>query len=110
MEMDWLLPNSRKNEVWREGRKLLDRSLRPGATLLYRQMMQEITRGFLAQLRATPREFRSHIDLSAVVLLYIVPLLTATGVQPSGKTCHVSYLWIRPERGRQYHSSTSSGY
>ena len=69
MEMDWLLPNSRKNEVWREGRKLLDRSLRPGATISYRQMMQEITRGFLAQLRATPREFRSHISLSVVIRL-----------------------------------------
>jgi len=110
MEMDWLLPNSRKNEVWREGRKLLDRSLRPGATMLYRQTMQEITRGFLAQLRATPREFRNHINLSVVVLPCIVPPLTVTGMQPSGKTCHVSYVWIRLERGGRHDSSTSSGW
>jgi len=41
----------------------LDRSLRPGATALYRQLIQEKTRGFLAQLLATPKDFRDHIEL-----------------------------------------------
>ncbi|KAH9952749.1 cytochrome P450 [Russula dissimulans] len=62
-EMDWLLPNARKGDSWREGRKVLDRSLRPGATISYRQMMQENTYWFLAQLLATPKDFRDHIDL-----------------------------------------------
>jgi len=59
--MDWILPNARKGEVWREGRNLLNRSLRPGATISYRQMMLENTRGFLARLLATPEEFHGHI-------------------------------------------------
>ncbi|KAI9454936.1 cytochrome P450 [Russula earlei] len=64
----WLLPTSRKNETWREGRKLLDRSLRPGATISYRQMMQENTHRFLAQLLATPRDFRGHIEAGKFVM------------------------------------------
>jgi cytochrome P450 len=63
------LPNARKGEVWREGRKLLDRSLGPGAAMSYRQMMQENIRGFLARLLANPKEFRGHINLSVVVFL-----------------------------------------
>jgi cytochrome P450 len=60
--MDWPLLSARKGEVWREGRKLLDRNLRTGATASYRQMMQENTYGFLTRLLATPKEFRGHID------------------------------------------------
>jgi hypothetical protein len=32
-------------------------------------MMEENTRGFLARLRATPKEFRDHVDLSVIILL-----------------------------------------
>jgi hypothetical protein len=71
--MDWFTPNlGMSDESWREGRKLLDRSLRAGATISYRQMMQEKTRWFLAQLFANPKEFRHHIELSLCCLPYIV--------------------------------------
>ena len=50
-------------ETWREGRKLLDRSLRPGAMVSYRQMMQEKTREFLARLSATPKDLYAHVEL-----------------------------------------------
>lgn len=63
-EMDWPLFNISKGEAWREGRKLLDRSLRPGATMSYRQMIQGNARSFLVQLLATPNEFHHHIKLS----------------------------------------------
>ncbi|KAH9952456.1 cytochrome P450 [Russula dissimulans] len=63
MELDWLVFIAKKSDSWREGRKVLDRSLRPGATISYRQMMQENTYWFLAQLLATPKEFREHIEL-----------------------------------------------
>jgi hypothetical protein len=63
-EMDWPLFNISEGEIWREGRRLLDRSLRPGATMSYRQMIQENARGFLVQLLTTPNEFRHHIKLS----------------------------------------------
>jgi hypothetical protein len=59
-------------ESWRKGRKLLDRSLRLGEMVLYRQMMQEKAREFLAQLRADPKDFRAHVQLSVGHLPYIV--------------------------------------
>jgi len=74
--MDWILPNARKGEVWAEGRKLLDRSLRPGATIAYRQMMQENIRGFLVRLLTSPEKFRGHLNLSADSLTYVVSPLT----------------------------------
>lgn len=63
MEMEWLVFTARKGDSWREGRKILDRSLRPGAMISYHQMMQENAYRFLAQLLATPKEFRQHIEL-----------------------------------------------
>ena len=62
--MDWILSVARVGKYWREGRKLLDRSLRPGATASYRRMMEEYTRMFLGQLLEAPDDFRSHIGLS----------------------------------------------
>jgi hypothetical protein len=92
LEMDWLLPVARKGEVWREGRKILDRSLRPGSTMAYRQMMHENIRGFLARVLVTPKDFLDHIRLSVIVVLYILPSLTA--MKPPGKTYHVPHVWI----------------
>ncbi|KAI9445943.1 cytochrome P450 [Lactarius indigo] len=63
MEVDWLFLLTRVGNGWRQGRRLLDRSLRPGATALHRQMIEEKTRVFLGQLLATPNGFREHIDL-----------------------------------------------
>ncbi len=60
------------SDTWRTGRRLLDRSLRPGAIITYRQMMQENTRELLAQLFATPKDFHSHIKLSVSCLLHDV--------------------------------------
>jgi cytochrome P450 len=74
--MNWQLFHLNKDEVWREGRKLLDRGLRPGATMTYRELLQDNTRGFLARLLATPNEFRHHIGLSALGHSYIVLPLT----------------------------------
>lgn len=62
--MHWPLFMSGTTETWRKGRKILDVNLRPGAMVPYRQMMEENTRGFLAQLRATPKDFQAHLRLS----------------------------------------------
>ena len=70
--MDWILSNLGMGDSWREGRKLLDRGLRPGATISYRQMMQENTRWFLAQLLANPNGFSHHIKLLLCRLYYII--------------------------------------
>jgi hypothetical protein len=54
---------ARMGDTWREGRKLLDGNLRSGAMMLYRQMMQEKTCDFLANLFATPKDVHAHIEL-----------------------------------------------
>jgi hypothetical protein len=70
--MDWPVFMTGMTETWRKGRKLLDRSLRPGAIISYRQMIQEKTGDFLEQLRATPKNFEAHVGLSAGCPPYIV--------------------------------------
>ena len=70
--MDWPVFMSGMSETWRQGRKLLDRSLRPGAVTSYRQMIQEKTIAFLAQLRANPKDFDAHVELSVRHVPYIV--------------------------------------
>lgn len=62
-DANWAIFLIGTNETWRKGRRLLDRGLRPGATMGYRQMMQEKTHEFLARLSATPKNFHSHIKL-----------------------------------------------
>ncbi|KAH9063196.1 cytochrome P450 [Lactarius vividus] len=63
MDVDWLFPLTRMGKYWHEGRKLLDRSLRPGAAALDRRLIEENTRVLLGQLLATPKVFREHLYL-----------------------------------------------
>ena len=62
--MDWPLFSTGMTDTWRKGRKMLDGSLRPSALISYRQLIEEMTRGFLVQLQANPKGFRSHIRRS----------------------------------------------
>ena len=62
--MDWPLFMTGMTETWREGRKIVDHSLRPSAVMTYGQMVQEKTHEFLAQLFASPKDFRAHLELS----------------------------------------------
>ena len=70
--MDWPLFMIGMTEIWREGRRLVDHNLRPGAVMTYGQMMQEKTREFLTQLIATPKDFRAHVELSVGCLPYSI--------------------------------------
>ncbi|KAI9437411.1 cytochrome P450 [Lactarius psammicola] len=63
MGVDWVFFLARVGKYWSEGRRLLNRSLRPGATALHRGLIEEKTRVFLGQLLTTPKGFREHIDL-----------------------------------------------
>jgi hypothetical protein len=90
--MDWFVPVTGMCDAWREERKLLDRSLRAGAIVSYRQMMEEKTRWFLAQLIANPKGFQHHIELSVCNLSYIVYIITTR--QPSGEAYHVTRIWL----------------
>ena len=83
-------------ETWREGRSIVNHSLRPGAVMTYGQMMQEKTREFFTQLLATPKNFRDHVRLSVGRIPYTV-VWSLMVRQPSGKIHHVTHLWLRPE-------------
>jgi hypothetical protein len=65
MGWNWFLPAARYTERWQQGRKVLDRSLRPGAVALYRPMQQSKTRVFLTRLLESPSEWEAHVELSA---------------------------------------------
>ena len=93
--MDWPIFNSRMTETWREGRKILDHSLRMGAITSYQQMMQQKTREFLAQLYANPKDFRKLVDLSVGCHSDIIWLLMAR--QHSRTIYNVACIWLRPE-------------
>ncbi|KAI9435590.1 cytochrome P450 [Lactarius indigo] len=62
MGIDWMFSICKMGKYWREGRKLLDRNLRPGAAALDRNLVEEKTRAFLGQLLATPKAYREHLS------------------------------------------------
>jgi hypothetical protein len=88
-DMDWPLFMSGMTETWREGRKILDRSLRPGATISYRQMMQEKTRQFLAHLLATPKDLHAHIELSVGLLSSFRMTINGQTAFRENLSCHL---------------------
>ena len=63
MGFDWAVFAVGFNETWRKERKILDGSLRPGAIMSYRQLMQEKTIELLVQLRAYPKDFDNRVKL-----------------------------------------------
>jgi len=63
MEWEWHLPIAGYGEAWRQGRKLLDRSMRPGAAAMYRSLQQARVRVLLTRILAAPDQWRDHIDL-----------------------------------------------
>jgi hypothetical protein len=52
-------------DTWRKERKILDGSLRSGAIMSYRRVMQEKTRELLVQLRENPKDFDNRVKLYA---------------------------------------------
>lgn len=63
--MEWhrQIPIARYGKAWRQGRKLFDHSLRPGAAATYRPMQQARVRILLTRLLATTDQWRAHIEL-----------------------------------------------
>ena len=90
MDLDWFVPVTGMCDAWHEERKLLDRSLRAGATVSYRPMMEEKARWFLTQLISNPKEFHHHIELSVCNHPYTV--YTITTRQSSRETYHVTHI------------------
>jgi hypothetical protein len=89
--VDWILPMARRGEHWRKNRRLLEGSLRPGAAP-YRRMIEEKTRGLLGQLLSTPKDFRSHIDLSVASSSKVAQPLTY--LQSPRENYYVTHLWL----------------
>jgi hypothetical protein len=94
MEVDWLLPNARDRERWREGRKLADRGFRSGAISLNHQTIDEKTRWFLGQLLATPAKFREHIELSVVLFVRSCFARDSMIAQISSESHHVLHVRV----------------
>jgi hypothetical protein len=87
--MNWPLFNAGTTESWREGRKLVDHSLRPGAVMTYGRMMQQKTHEFLTQLLASPKDFRTHLKLSVGGLPFIfICLLNDRTAFREKTSCH----------------------
>jgi len=63
MGWQWALPMARGDERWRQGRKLLDRGLRPSATASRRPMLETRTRLLLSRLLTNPHQWEVYIDL-----------------------------------------------
>ncbi|KAI0295929.1 cytochrome P450 [Russula brevipes] len=65
----WVLPAARGDHGWRQGRRLLDRGLGPGATASYRPMLQARSHDLLSRLLADPHRWETHIELSGEFIL-----------------------------------------
>ena len=75
MGWQWILSSARSDERWRQGRKVLDRGLRPGAAATYRPMLQMRARVLLSRLLTNPQQWEAHIELS-VEILAISPFIS----------------------------------
>ncbi|KAI0039781.1 cytochrome P450 [Auriscalpium vulgare] len=72
MGLDWAIPLAGFNDLWRTGRKTLDRSLRPNVAVQFRPMQKAKTHAFLRQLLLTPDKYREHIEhLQGAMLLSV---------------------------------------
>ncbi|KAI9457527.1 cytochrome P450 [Russula earlei] len=69
MGWEWFHPTTPYGDYWREGRKLLDRSLRAGAVVQYRPMQLAKTHDLLYQLLMDPESFQYQIELYQAKLL-----------------------------------------
>ena len=90
MSVEWIFPIAKLGKYWREGRKLLDRSLRSSAIAPHRRMIEEKTHLFLGQLLSNPKAFLEHIDL--LVPLHIFPNAAEPPYSLQGKlVMHLTY-------------------
>ena len=63
MGWEWFHPTTPYGDYWREGRKLLDRSLRASTVVQYRPMQLAKTHDLLSQLLSDPESFQHQIEL-----------------------------------------------
>jgi len=69
MGWQWALSSARYGDFWRQGRRLLDRSLRPAAAAVYRPMQQAKARVLLSDLLANSDEWEAHLELLVSIFI-----------------------------------------
>ncbi|KAI0278781.1 cytochrome P450 [Russula aff. rugulosa BPL654] len=70
LDFEWPVFMIELGDTWRKERKILDGSLRPGAIMSYRRVMQEKTRELLVQLRENPKDFDNRVKLVIMSLTF----------------------------------------
>ena len=94
MDWHWQLPLARYGEAWRQGRKLLDRALRPGAAATYQHMQQAKVRVLLTRLLATPSEWKLMLSCARPSFLYRDMFTHCTSLQFPRRN-YIGYdVWI----------------
>jgi cytochrome P450 len=68
MGWNWVLTFARSGDHWRQGRRMIDRGLRPVATASYRPIIQAKTLALLSRLLENPQQWNAHTELSVVIL------------------------------------------
>jgi hypothetical protein len=81
MKWEWNLGFSSYSESFRQGRKLLDRSLRPASIATYRPLLQTKAHVLLTHVLANPDELDAHFhQFVAFLSLRTVPLNNITTI------------------------------
>ncbi|KAI0056529.1 cytochrome P450 [Artomyces pyxidatus] len=73
MNWSWNEGGNAYSPKWRLQRKMLDRGLRPSATVQYQPMQKDKVHHFLKQLLSRPKDFRKHIEhLQGAIIMALV--------------------------------------
>ena len=90
MKWEWNLAFSNYTESFRQGRKLLDRSLRPATIATYRPLLQTKAHVLLTHVLANPDELDAHFHRFVAFLwlrtffLNIIPIIQYVGLANLG--------------------------
>jgi hypothetical protein len=99
MGWEWFHPTTPYGDYWREGRKLLDRSLRASAVVQYRPMQLAKTHDLLYQLLMDPESFHGRIELWVDRSAPADVLMSFFWYhQVSSKAADVTGIWVRCEK------------
>ena len=85
MGWNWVLTFARSGDRWRQGRRILDRGLRPVATASYLPMMQARTRVFLSRLLENSHQWEAHTELYVTFLVVLHHLPETFSKRPAFK-------------------------
>jgi hypothetical protein len=101
MKWHWFVPVARYTELWRQGRKLLDRGLRQVAAAAYRPMQQVNARVLLSDLLANPDEWEAHLEELVIYLFSRKASLCTVPTVQLVRQAHLNHgVWLRSQRAQ----------